>query len=260
MPKTALITGASGGIGLDFARKFAENGYHLVLVARRQDNLAQLAAELQQQHGVSALALPKDLADPRAPQAIFDRLTADGVHIDVLVNNAGFGAHGPFHEIDLQRQLDMIQVNLTALTHLTRLFLPGMVARRYGRILNMGSTGSFAPSPLMAVYSATKAYVLSFSDALANELRGTGVSVTTLCPGPTASGFQQASGVENVKLVQGRLMDSRAVVDQAYRALLAGKPLVIPGFQNRLVPLAARLLPRRMMAASARRALERVEH
>jgi hypothetical protein len=260
MTETALITGASGGIGLDFARKFAENGYDLVLVARSQDKLNTLAEELRGKHGVDVQVMPKDLTDPAAPEAIYEALKADGKRIDVLINNAGYATYGLFHELDTTREMNMIQLNIMALTHLTRLFLPDMVARRSGRILNVASTAAFQPGPLMAVYYASKAFVLHFSEAIANELQGTGVSVTALCPGPTESGFQQRAAMEDSKLVQNGLMSSREVVDIGYDGLMAGKPVVIPGMQNQLLSLAPRLLPRKTVAGLVRNTQERVSH
>jgi short-subunit dehydrogenase len=189
--KTALITGASGGIGLDLARLFAEGGYDVVLVARTESKLKELATELASKHGVSARAVAADLADPAAPAQLMERLKAEGVQVDVLVNNAGYGGYGTFAETELDAELKMIQLNISALTALSKAVLPGMLARKSGRILNVASTAAFQPGPLMAVYYATKAYVLSFSEALANETKGTGVTVTCLCPGPTKTGFQQ---------------------------------------------------------------------
>ena len=180
--ETALITGASSGIGCELARLFAADKSDLVLVARRQEKLDQLATELRRDYGVSVRVFAKDLADPQSPQAIFDALAAEGVAVDVLVNNAGFGAAGPVADLPLEKQLDMIQVNVAALTQLTRLFLPGMIQRRSGGILNVGSTAGFQPGPYMAVYYATKAYVLSFTEALGEEVVGTGVRVACLAP------------------------------------------------------------------------------
>jgi uncharacterized protein len=258
--QTALITGASSGIGLDFAHKFAEEGYHVVLVARSRGKLEQLAAELTQKHGITAHVLPADLTDPHAPQALVEQLASQGITVDVLVNNAGFAGYGLFHELDTREQIDMIQVNITALTHLTRLLLPGMVARKAGKVLNVASTASFQPGPLMAVYYATKAYVLHFSEAINNELEGTGVSVTALCPGPTTSGFQARAAMQEARIVQGGLMDSRTVVEAGYAGLMAGKPLVIPGFRNRALAFATRFVPRTQVTRMARSIQERVSH
>lgn len=189
---TALVSGASGGIGYELAGLFARNNHNLVLVARNSDRLTQAADDLKQQFGVSAKAIALDLAIPEAPQSLFGRLQRDGITIDILVNNAGYGVLGPFAEIPVESSLDQIQLNITALTNLTRLFLGPMLQRGSGKILNVASTAGFQPGPLMAVYYATKAYVISFSEALANELDGKGITVTCLCPDPQ----QPASPVE----------------------------------------------------------------
>ena len=198
--ETVLITGASSGIGLELARLFAADGSDLILVARREAELQSLADDMAASHGISARVMTEDLSDLSAPQRIVDRLATDELELDVLVNNAGFGLRGPAAELDLQRQLDMLQVNVTALTHLTRLLLPAMIARRRGGVLNVASTAAFQPGPHMAVYYATKAYVLSFSEALAEELGGTGVTVSCLAPGPTATEFADAADMRDTLL------------------------------------------------------------
>jgi uncharacterized protein len=242
--ETALITGASSGIGLELARLFAADGSNLVLVARSESKLQQLAAELRQQHGVVASVIAKDLADPAAPQVIFDDLTAQGVTVDVVVNNACFGAVGVVAGLPVQRQLDMIQVNITALTHLTRLFLPGMIERGQGGILNVGSTAGFQPGPNMAIYYASKAYVLSFTEALAEELLATRIKVTCLAPGATATGFAAAAHMEDMLLFRLGTMDSKTVAQRGYRGFRRGKVIVIPGLKNKLGAFAVRLGPR----------------
>src|SRR5712691_8172351 len=198
--KTALITGASFGIGQELAGIFAREGYNLVLVARTADKLRQLASELEKAHGTRSLILASDLAAPGAAAYIHDQTTRADITVDVLVNNAGFGQFGLFAENDLEECLQQIQLNVTTLTHLTRLYLPEMVARKSGRILNVASTAAFQPGPLMAVYYATKAYVLHFSEAIAEELRHSGVTVTALCPGPTETGFAAAADVGATRL------------------------------------------------------------
>ena len=260
MSKIALITGASGGIGLEFARKFAENNFNLILVARSQDKLEALAEELRNKHSVEVQVLPKDLTDPTAPQAIYDQLKSEGSEIDVLVNNAGYATYGKFHELDMAREMNMIQLNVMALAHLTRLFLPDMIARKNGKIMNVASTAAFMPGPLMATYYATKAFVLHFSEAIANELQGTGVSVTALCPGPTESGFQQRANMEDSKLVQGGLMSSRTVVDAGYDAMMRGDAVLVPGLKNQIQIFTPRLLPRRAVTGVVRNVQERVSH
>jgi uncharacterized protein len=242
--KTALITGASGGIGYALSKLFAAEGYRLVLVARSAQKLNEIAADFSKTYGVSVTVLASDLCDPKAPEAIFAALQAQAIQVNVLVNNAGFGACAPFAQADLAEVLDMVQLNVVALTHLTRLFLPGMVARGAGRILNVGSTGSFAPCPLMAAYGATKAYVLSFSEALAEELRGTGVSVTALCPGVTLTGFDQRANTTHTRLHRGALMSAEQVAAIGFQALKRGTPVVVPGLFNWLLAFSIRLSPR----------------
>jgi short-subunit dehydrogenase len=242
-PQTALITGASGGIGLELARLFARDNYHLVLVARSENKLQELAAQLQQAHGIQTTVLIHDLSQPNAPDAIFEALQKQEVQIDVLVNNAGIGTYGPFAEIDWNRERELLQINIVALTHLTKLFLPDMLARGKGKILNVASTAAFQPGPLMAVYYASKAYVLSFSQALSNECEGSGVTVTALCPGPTQSDFQERAKMTQSKLMQGTLMSSAEVAVQGYKALMKGKRCVITGRHNRAWTIAAKFLP-----------------
>jgi uncharacterized protein len=243
---TTLITGASNGIGLELARICAAHGHNVVLVARSIAKLQAIADELATQHKITARALPADLTDPAAPQAIFDQLNADNIAVDILINNAGFGDYGPFAASDRAKMMEMVQVNVAALTELTHLFLPGMVQRKYGRIMNLASTAAFQPGPLMAVYYATKAYVLSFSDAIGEELRGSSVTVTTLCPGPTRTGFQAGAEMEQSRLMRMGLMDVGAVVREGYKGMMAGKTVVIPGPTNWVGAQMARFTPRRL--------------
>jgi len=255
--QTALITGASAGIGAELATVFAAHGFQVALVARNAKRLHALAKVLQERHGASAHVIASDLAKPGAPETIMAELRRRSVGVDVLVNNAGFGTYGRFAESDLAAELEMVQVNVAALTALTRLCLPGMLAWRHGKILNVASTAAFQPGPLMAVYYATKAYVLSFSEALANELCGTGISVTALCPGPTKSKFQERAGIERTRLLAGRrLMEAREVAEAGYRGLMAGKTVVIPGVRNRLLALATRFAPRGLVIRMVRRLQE----
>ena len=254
---TALVTGASGGIGEELARLFAADGHGLVLVARSRDKLSALAEELSDRHNVSARVLPADLARAEAPREIFDELQSDGIIIDALVNNAGIGSYGPFAETDEKTELDLLQINVVALTHLTKLFLPAMIARRRGYVLNVASTAAFQPGPLMAVYYASKAYVLSFSEALANETSGTGVRVSALCPGPTETGFVAAAGMVESKLFDANVMDARSVAVEGYRGMLSGKTIVIPGFRNRLLASGYRFAPRGLITKIVRGIQER---
>jgi short-subunit dehydrogenase len=249
---TALVTGASGGIGEELARLFAADGHDLVLVARSQDKLARLAEELEGKHGVKARVLASDLARHEAPREIFEELQSAGVTVDALVNNAGVGSYGLFAETDLKSELDLLQVNVVALTHLTKLFLPGMLARRRGYVMNVASTAAFQPGPLMAVYYASKAYVLSLSEALTNECEGTGVRVSALCPGPTETGFVAAAGMQQSKLFDRAVMDARTVAVEGYRGLLAGKAIVIPGLRNNLLARSMGLFPRGLVTKVVR--------
>ena len=260
MARTALITGASSGIGYELAVVFARHGFDCVLVARSRDRLHELASRLETERGVKTLVLAKDLSRSTAVDEVYEEVTAAAITVDALVNNAGFSVFGAFAQTDLAKELELLQVNVMALTALTKLFLPGMLSRRSGRILNLASTAAFEPGPLMAVYYASKAYVLSFSEALANELQGSGLTVTALCPGPTRTGFQARGGLTDSKLVQGEIADARSVAEAGYAGLMAGKTIVIPGLTNKLVPWMSRLLPRRVVPAIVRRAQERVGH
>lgn len=255
--KTALITGASVGIGRELAKLFAQDGYNLVLVARNAARLQKVAADVGTQFGVSAKPFPLDLASSAAPQFLFDQLQRENIALDVLVNNAGYGKLGSFAKIPYEESAGQIELNITALTHLTKLFLSPMLERKSGRILNVASTAGFQPGPLMAVYYATKAYVISFSEALANELQGTGVTVTCLCPGLTDTEFQTRAGTEKTTLFKRtRPMDAATVARDGYRALMKGKPLVISGIRNRLLMESLRISPRRIVTAVSRKFLE----
>ena len=258
--RTALITGASGGIGYELAKLFAHDHYDLVLVARSGGKLTQFADELQRRFDVSAKPVALDLTAAPAPQFLSDQLQREGVAIDVLVNNAGFGVLGEFANVRLEESLGQIHLNVTALTHLTKLFLGPMLERHSGRILNVASTAGFQPGPRMAVYYATKAYVISFSEALANELQGTGVTVTCLCPGATDTGFAKRAGNDHTRLFkQLRPMDAKAVACDGYRGLMAGKTLVISGFRNWLMAESVRFSPRKLVTAVSRKVLDKAE-
>ncbi len=252
-----LITGASAGIGKEFASIFASEGYNLVLIARDKVRLEELAQEMKTKHNVEAKVLVKDLRAPAVAAEIFDELQREQIQICVLVNNAGFGWGGPFAQGDLPRYVEMIQVNITALVELTHLFLKPMVARGEGRILNVASTAAFQPGPLMAVYYASKAFVFSFSYALANELAGSGVAVTTLCPGPTRSEFHaRANTVRSERVTRKWMMDAHEVAELGYLGLIPGKRVVIPGFLNKLGSFLGKCLPPRITASAARKVME----
>ncbi len=254
---TAVVTGASSGIGREIARLLAADGYRLALVARNASKLEELAHELRAAHGTISAVIPRDLAEDDAPREVLAEVERQGLAVDVLVNNAGAGIYGPFAETDLGRELETIRLNVVAVTALAKGVLPQMLRRRSGRILNVASTAAFQPGPLMAVYYATKAYVLSFSEAIANELAGTGVTVTALCPGPTVTEFQNAAGLTKTRLFTGPLvMDAGRVARAGYEGMLRGRPVVIPGLPNKLMVQALRLAPRRAVTAIARRIQE----
>lgn len=258
--QTALITGASGGIGYELAKLFAKDHHNLVLVARSGDKLNQLAGELRGQFGVTVKTVALDLASAPGGKILFDLLEGEKLAIDVLVNNAGFGVFGEFAGMAEEEILGQVHLNVTALTLLTRLFLPGMLARRNGKIMNVASTAAFQPGPLMAVYYATKAYVLSFTEALANEVAGTGVIVSCFCPGATNTGFQRRAGMENSRLFKKiGAMSAEKVARDGYRGLMSGKTLVISGMQNWLVAESVRFAPRKWVTAVSRWVAERVE-
>jgi hypothetical protein len=251
--KTALITGASVGIGRNLAEVFAAAGHHLVVTARNREQLTDLAVRLRQQQGVNVEVMQKDLGLAGAAQELFDQTQARGIAIEYLVNNAGFGTHGKFAESDVAEQLAMMQVNVVALTHLTRLFLPPMLARKSGRVLNVASVAAFQSGPLMAVYYASKAYVVSFSEALDAEMKGKGVTVTVLCPGPTKTEFQKRAGIENTRLFRSNTMSSADVARIGYDAMMAGRRRIIPGFRNRMLVVGAKLAPRSVSTAIAKK-------
>ena len=248
---TALITGASAGLGAELAKLCAAAGYDVVLVARSAPRLAELAASLAAAHGITARPLVSDLSDPAAPTELFAQMSA--TPLDILINNAGFAVQGPFAQTDWGKETKLLQVSVAAVAHLAKLFLPGMLQRRSGRILNVASTAAFVPGPFMAIYYASKAFVLSFSEALANEVQGTGVTVTALCPGPTRTEFAETAGVAGSGLFSGPTMSAVDVAREGYDAMMAGKPSVIAGARNRWMMRGARLVPRSWVAAQTRK-------
>jgi uncharacterized protein len=252
MAEVALVTGASGGIGEDLARLIAAGGRDVVLLARGAAKLQTLADELSNAHKISATVLSMDLSAPGAAEDVTRALAERRITVDILVNNAGFGTHGAFARDDPQEQLRMLQVNVIALTTLTRLLLPGMIERRRGRILNVASTAAFQPGPLMAVYYASKSYVLSLSLALSEETAGSGVTVTCLCPGPTRTGFQDRAQMNQSRLFRvANVMRSAEVARVGYDAMIAGKALAIPGVANKIGAQSVRFIPRRVAARIA---------
>ena len=255
----ALVTGASSGLGLELAKTIAADGHDVVLASRSSAALQLLADELQRRLGVVAIPIPTDLSLPDAGPALARQLSARGLDIDVLVNNAGFTLYGPLETNDEYALVELARVNVEALTMLTRSLLPGMLQRRRGMIINMASNAAFQPGPLMAAYYASKAYVLSFSLALTEEVRGRGVTVTALCPGPTATGFQARGGMEDSKLVAGRQLSSAAeVAEWGWAQAKRGRPFAVHGARWRMFALGSRLIPRSTAARMAMRAQEQV--
>ena len=253
MAKPIFITGASSGIGYELAKVCAAKRHDLVLIARREDRLLTLKAELEAAHGVQVLTYRGDLTEASIRQQFFAWTQAQGITPYALVNNAGFGDLTPFATADWDKQNAMLQLNIVALTHLTRLCLPAMIAQGQGRILNVASTAAFLPGPYMAVYYASKAYVLSFTDAIATELEGTGVTATTLCPGPTQSEFQDRAAMQDIKLFEDtKLPTSAEVAFYGYDAMAKGQRIAIHGTTNQVLSLMTRLLPRKKLADIAR--------
>jgi short-subunit dehydrogenase len=251
---TALITGASSGIGLELARVFAKEDHDVILVSRSEEALLSLADELQTQYGIRAFAIAQDLSKHNAGTKLFKKIQALNVSVDFLVNNAGFGLYGEFSETSLPRELDMIQLNIVAVTELTKHFLPLMIKQGHGRILNVASVAAFMPGPLMAVYFASKAYVLSFSEALATELKDSGVTVTALCPGFTTTGFQAAAEWKTSSLNDFTpSMGAQEVARAGYQAMLKGESIHVTGVTNKAITNSTRLLPRRWVSSMVKR-------
>ncbi len=249
MTKTALITGATGGLGKAFAAVFAKNGFDLILTGRDENKLKE-ARELAEGFGAKAQTIAADLTAKEEQDRIFDWTQEKGIAVDVLVNNAGFGDFGLFFEGDAKKQREMIEVNIAALVRLTRLFLPGMIERGGGRVMNLASTAAFQPGPLMACYYATKAFVLSFSEAVALELAGTGVFVTALCPGPTSTGFERRASLTGRSMLFSSLKPARAetVAEYGFRCLMKGKRVAVHGARNKLMAFFAKIMPRTLVA------------
>jgi short-subunit dehydrogenase len=251
--QTALVTGASRGIGYEFAKILAKDCGALILVARDERKLRDVKKELEAAAPVAVLVLSKDLSKPGAAEEIFRELEERNIAVDILVNNAGFGDHGAFVETDWQREERMIAVHITALTRLTKLAVQGMVGRKRGSIVNVASTAAFQPGPFMSVYYASKAYILSFTEALANELKGTDVTVTALCPGPTATGFATTSGMADSRLF--RVVKPARAADVArfgYEAMKRGKTVAIHGVLNRIMSFCVRMSPRKLVLVIVR--------
>jgi len=253
----ALITGATSGFGYEFVKLFAQDGYNLVLVARDSEKLNALASEISERYGVITIPLPKDLFDPRAAEELYHEVKANNYRVDTLVNDAGQGEHGPFIHTDLQRELKIIQLNIASLVTLTKLFLQDMVYRGHGRILQVASLLAKYPTPLMAVYGATKSFVLSFSEALTNELQGTGVTMTVLLPGASDTDFFNKAGAENtVAAKDTELSDPADVAKDGFEALFRGDKKIISGLRNRIQGAVANVMPDSKLAAQMRKQME----
>jgi uncharacterized protein len=256
MGMTALITGASGGIGYALARIHAENGGDLIVVARTKEKLERIKEEFESLYGIRVFFICKDLSQPGIAEKVLGDIRKLGVSVDYLINNAGIGDVGLFAESDWKRQEMMINLNITALVHLTRLLLPDMIERGSGKIMNLASTASFQPGPTMSVYFATKAFVLSFSEALNNEVAGSGITVTALCPGSTDTGFHQVASGEGRRYRDRELPPPERIALFGYRAMLKGIPVAVPGFRNRILALLVRFFPRRLVVGAVRKIQE----
>jgi len=250
----ALITGGSVGIGAALAEVFAAHGHDLILVSRTRDKLEARGQDLRRTSGVDVVCLPEDLTDPQGARRLHQAVVDRGLDVHYLVNNAGVGLYGRFATTDLDAELKMIQLNATSVVDLTKRFLPAMLERRSGRILNIASTAAFVPGPWMSIYYATKAFVLSFSQAIDYELKPHGITVTTLCPGPTESEFKVRANSQRSRLFDAFVMDAPRVARVGYDAMMKGKAVAIPGLRNKLIPVAARLAPRPLIAQLSHRA------
>jgi short-subunit dehydrogenase len=245
--RTVLITGTTSGIGYELSKLFAINGFKLVLVSRDEKKLKAQKENFANKYGVEIYTIAKDLSDPKSPEEVFSEVQGKGIHVDILVNNAGFNESGSFDKTSLEKELQMLRLHIVSLTHMTKLFLKGMVQKRYGKILNLGSTGSFAPCPLDAVYCATKAYVLSFSSAIRIELEGTGVMVSTLCPGATRTEFAKKANIEDTKLFSRFVMEPQRVAEIAYSGLMKNKKVIIAGTYNKLMVASMTFTPNKIL-------------
>ncbi|ANB59910.1 SDR family NAD(P)-dependent oxidoreductase [Anoxybacteroides amylolyticum] len=258
MKKNVLITGASSGIGYEFAARFAKEGYNIIAVARNKQKLDELKRQLEKTYGITVWIYAKDLSNQNEVHDLYETLKNEQLDVHILVNNAGFGLYGEFVETELQEELNMIDLNIKTLTHLTKCVVLDMVKRNEGKILNVASTAAFQPGPFMAVYYATKAYVLSFSEALSNELRHTNVTVSALCPGPTATGFADRANLQQSKLFKSGVMDVKQVVEAGYRGVMNNKTVIIPGLANKLLAFSVRFMPRKFVTNIVRKVQDRV--
>ncbi len=254
MENTALITGASSGIGMELAKIHASKGGDLVLVARNIAKLNEIKREFESNYHVEVMVIEMDLSRKDAAQEVYNETIAKNITVDILINNAGFGDYGYFTETDWYKEYEMISLNITALTQLTKLYAQDMVSNGFGRIMNVASIAAFSPGPKMAIYYATKAYVLSFSEAIANELADQGVTVTTLCPGPTDTGFEKVAALDESGLFQNqKVASAKSVAEYGYDAMMNGKVIAIPGCRNWLMTKLLLFIPRSLVAKAVRR-------
>jgi short-subunit dehydrogenase len=254
--KTALVTGAGSGLGLEFSKLLAKDNYNLVLVDVDKRALEEVKNSIKKKHNTKVEVLMKDLSRANASQEIFEFV--NGRSLDVLINNAGFGLFGPFAQTNWHRESDMLHLHIMTTTQMTKLFLKGMLQRGSGHILNVSSLAAFEPGPLMSIYYASKAYILSFSEAIANELKGSGVSVTALCPGPTKTRFQEVVANSSSKnRIQMNMASSKKVAKIGYKAMMAGKEIVIPGLLNKVIAFLPRLMPRNKVTSIVRKIQEK---
>ena len=259
MKNTALITGASNGIGLELAKIHASKGGDLVLVARNKFKLDEIKIELEKQFKISVYTIGKDLSLTNAAQEIYDETNKENIQVDYLINNAGFGDFGMFAETSWNKELQMINLNITSLTHFTKLYLQDMVKRRSGKIMNVASTAAFQSGPTMSVYCATKAYVLSFTEAISNEVIDKGITVTALCPGATETGFQAAGGLDDSKLFKDKkLPTAKEVAQYGYASMMKGKIVAIHGIMNYIMSNSIRFIPRSLVLKISRKMLDKV--
>lgn len=256
MNKTALITGSSNGIGYELAKIHAEKSDNLVLVARSKSKLEEFKKELQVKYKVQVYTIGKDLSIPGSAREVYDELKQQNISVDYLINNAGFGDFGLFADSDWNKQEQMINLNITALTHFTRLWLPDMIKRGSGKIMNLASTAAFQPGPMMAVYFATKAFVLSFSEAINCEVRDKGITVTALCPGSTESGFHARVSGESRPVKKRKKPSSKVVAEYGYRAMMKGKTVAIHGLMNTIMATSVRFIPRFLIVKTVRKIQE----
>ncbi|MCC5942522.1 MAG: SDR family oxidoreductase [Balneolaceae bacterium] len=258
MPNTAVITGASSGIGLELARVFAREGYNLLITARRRDRLSELKQELENRHNITVHIIDVDLSEPDAPGKLFKFAVENKLPVSVLVNNAGIGDYGFFKDADWNRLSAIIDLNIKSLTHLTHLFIPELLKHEEAYIMNVASTAAFQPGPLMSIYYASKHYVLAFSEAIANELSDSGIKVSALCPGPTESEFQDVANMKKSKLFDRfPVATSQEVAEYGYKSLIKGKRVAIYGLTNKIAPKFISLVPRCWVTAAVRKIQER---